>query len=540
MTQQRNLVPEKLDILVVGAGFSGLYMQIKAREAGFSSHVIEAGEGVGGTWYWNRYPGARCDIPSIEYSYSFSPELEKEWHWSERYAAQPEIRRYLEHVAERFDLARDISFATRMATAHWNEASADWSVETDRGDVLTARYVVLATGALSKPKVPDLPGLENFAGTILHSATWDDKTETRGKRIAVFGTGSSGIQMIPQLAKAAGTLTVFQRTPNFAVPANNHPLTPEDLASAAEDLPEKREAARHSPLGFFKGSRPGSAKAQTPADRARRFEEQWGAGTTGMLLSYEDLLFDEESNGHAAQFIRDKIAAIVKNPDKVRKMSPTAYPLGARRMCSEIGFYETMGQDHVALVDVREDPVVEITADTIVTKDGRYPVDIITFATGFDACVGTIKAIDIRGRDGASLSEEWDEGPRAYLGLAVAGFPNLFTVTGPGSPSVLSNVVVSIEQHVEWIAGCLTDLRARGNATIEADAQAEQDWMAHADEVAHQTLFPLADSWYKGRTRDGREVFMPYVGGVGAYRAKCDEVARAGYAGFTIREGVTA
>ena len=535
----RNPIPEKLDVLVVGAGFTGLYMQLKLREAGFTSHVVEAASGVGGTWYWNRYPGCRCDIPSIDYSYSFSPELEQEWRWSERYAPQPEIRSYLEHVAERFDLNRDITLDTRVTSARWDEARAEWTVETDHDDVITARFVVLGTGSLSKPKDPDLPGLDKFKGDILRTATWDDSVDLVGKRIAIFGTGSTGIQAIPQLSAIASRLTVFQRTPNYAVPASNREMSDEEFSASTANLPEMRETARHSPFGFPGEILPGAAKADDPAARQQRFEQQWNAGTTGMLLSYEDLLFDEESNQLAAQFVRDKIASIVKDPDKVRKMSPE-YPLGSRRMCSEIDFYETMADENIELVDVREDPVVEVTADEIVTRNGRYPVDAIVFATGFDACVGAIKAIDIRGKGGVSLREEWENGPRAYLGLAVAGFPNLFTVTGPGSPSVLSNMVVSIEQHVEWIARCLEDMRARGAATIEADPAAEQAWMEHAHEIADMTVFPKANSWYKGRTKDGRDVFMPYVGGVGAYRAKCDEVAAAGYEGFTLGETVVA
>ena len=536
---ERNPIPAELDVLVVGAGFTGLYMQLKLREAGFASHVVEAGSGVGGTWYWNRYPGARCDIPSVEYSYSFSPELEREWRWSERYAAQDEILRYLEHVADRFDLMPGITFDTRVTSARWNEAEANWTVETDLGDTITARFVVLGTGALSRPKLPDLPGLESFGGDILHTATWDSSVPLEGKRIAIFGTGSSGIQAIPELARVASQLTVFQRTPNYAVPANNRDMSDEEFAAANATLREDREAARQSPLGFFGAPQPGAAKAQSEEARSERFEQQWGAGTAGMLMAYEDLLFDEESNSYAAGFIRDKIASLVGNPDKVRKMSPD-YPLGSRRMCSEIGFYETMARGDVTLVDVREDPVVDFAADEVITEGGRYPADILVLATGFDACVGAIKAIDIHGRDGISLRKEWEMGPRCYLGLAVSGFPNLFTVTGPGSPSVLSNVVISIEQHVEWIVRCLSDMRERGAATIEADADAEQAWMEHSNEVAHMTLFPRADSWYKGRTRDGREVFMPYVGGVGTYRAKCDEIAEAGYQGFALGEPVTA
>jgi cyclohexanone monooxygenase len=520
-------------VIVVGAGFTGLYMQHKLRQEGFTSHVIEAGSGVGGTWYWNRYPGCRCDIPSIDYSYSFDPELEREWRWTERYATQPEIRAYLEHVAERYDLNRDITLDTRVTSARWNEAAQNWTVETDMGDTVTAKFVVLGTGSLSKPKMPDLPGLENFKGKVLQTAIWDDSVNLSGKRVAIFGTGSTGIQAIPQLAAMSGSLTVFQRTPNYAVPASNYDLSDEAFDEAISGIRAARDKARHSPFGFPGDILPGSAKEASEDERSERFEQQWNAGTTGMLMSYEDLLFDEESNEHAANFVRGKIASLVGDPDKVRKLSPE-YPLGSRRMCSEIDFYETMGRDDITLVDVREDPVVEITADEIVTQNGRYAVDAIVFATGFDACVGAIKAIDIHGAGGVSLNDEWEMGPRTYLGLAIAGFPNLFTVTGPGSPSVFSNMVVSIEQHVEWIADTLVDMRTRGLNTIDAEPDAEKAWMDHADDIANHTLIPRTPSWYKGRTKDGREVFMPYLGGVGAYRAKCDEIREAGYEGFVL------
>lgn len=522
------------DVIVVGAGFSGLYLLHKLREKGFDVAVIEAGSNVGGTWFWNRYPGARCDIPSIEYSYSFAPELEKEWRWTERYAAQPEILRYLEWVADRLDLRSGIRFDTRVTAAKWDGDARIWRATLDSGDVLEARHVVMATGCLSAPKLPEWPGIERFGGTIMHTGHWDSRVDLAGKRVAVVGTGSSGVQAIPQIAKVAAHVTVFQRTPNFAVPASNRPLDDAEVARVKAQLPELREGARQSALGWFDGPREGSAKATDAAARAQRFEEQWNAGTTGLLLAFEDLLVDEESNALAAQFARDKIAALVKDPEKVRKLTPQGFPIGSRRLCSEIGFYEAMNRDNVDLVDVREDPVVNVTADAIVTQDGRHPVDVIVFATGFFAMTGAISAIDVRGEGGLSLAEEWADAPRSYLGLAVAGFPNLFTVTGPGSPSVLSNVVVSIEQHVEWIADCLSALRDRGATRIEAQPQAETAWMEHANEVAHMTLFPRSASWYQGRTRDGRMVFMPYVGGVGAYRARCDEVAAQGYAGFAL------
>ena len=526
--------PAPLDALVVGAGFAGLYMLHRLRDAGFSVQVVEAGSGVGGTWYWNRYPGARCDIPSIEYSYSFSPELERDWRWTERYAAQPEILAYLDHVADRFDLRRDIIFDSYVTAASWDDEQAAWHVEIDGQKAIVARHLILATGALSAPKTPDLPGLERFAGQILHTARWDETVPLAGRHVALFGTGSSGIQVLPQLAATAAAVTVFQRTPNFAVPAGNRPLGDEERAALEPQLPNLRAAARQSPLGWFDGPGPGSAKADDDAGRARRFGDYWAGGTTGLLRAYEDLLFDEESNAYAAAFARAKIGELVSDPETARKVTPTGYPIGSRRLCSEIGYFDALNRRNVAVVDVREEPVVAVTDHAIVTDRGTYRADAIVFATGFDACIGAIKAIDIRGREGRTLIAEWADGPRSLLGLAVAGFPNLFTITGPGSPSVLSNVVVSIEQHVDWIADCLVYLRERSATTIEADAGAERDWMEHADAVAHQTLFPRANSWYQGRTPDGRQVFMPYVGGVGAYRAKCDEVAAAGYAGFAV------
>jgi cyclohexanone monooxygenase len=523
-----------IDTLIVGAGFSGLYMLHKLRQEGFTAQVVEKASGVGGTWFWNRYPGARCDIPSIEYSYSFDPQLEQDWNWTERYAAQPEILAYLEHVAERFDLMRDISLNTLVTSARWDDSRGRWLVETDGGDSYDAQFLVLATGALSQPKAPDIPGLENFEGDVLYTAQWDDSVDLAGKNIAHFGVGSSGIQAVATMAEYAGQLTVFSRTPNFAVPANNRPLDKGEVAEAKASYPAIREAARHSPFGFAAELGPGGAKEFDASAREERLEQKWNAGTTGLLTAFEDLLFDPESNEYAADFARRKIAEAVKDPETARKLTPQGYPLGSRRMCSEIGFYEAMNRDNVTLVDVREEPVETVTADAVVTSAGSYPADAITIATGFDACVGAIRAIDIRGRGGRSIAEEWDNGPRAYLGLAVEGFPNMFTITGPGSPSVLSNVVVSIEQHVEWIARCMVDMREGGTQVIEATPEAEAAWMEHANEIAHQTLFPKANSWYQGQTKDGRQVFMPYVGGVGAYRQKCDEVAANGYEGFAL------
>lgn len=523
-----------LDALVVGAGFAGLYQQIKLREGSFTSKIVEAGSGVGGTWFWNRYPGARCDIPSMEYSYSFDPALEQEWNWTERYAAQPEILRYIEHVADRYDLMRDIACNTRVTAAAWDEGRGRWTVETDTGETYDVQFLILATGALSEPKGIALPGLETFAGPVLYTARWDDSVDLAGKAVCHFGTGSSGIQAVATMADYAGHLTVFQRTPSYAVPANNRPLEPGEQVAVKASYQQMRALARQSPLGFAAPPHPGKAREFAPEDRAQRLEEAWNAGTTGLLNAFEDLLFDEVSNGQAAAFARDKIAATVADPGKARSLTPH-YPLGSRRLCSEIGFFEAFNRPNVDLVDVRQDPVVAVEADAVVTASGaRHRADAITVATGFDACTGAIRAIALTGRGGQRMADEWADGPRAYLGLTVAGFPNLFAITGPGSPSVLSNVIVSIEQHVEWVARCLADMKQAGKTVIEADADAEQAWMHHVDEVAQTTLFPRADSWYMGRTRDGGQVFMPYVGGVGSYRARCDAVREAGYEGFVL------
>jgi cyclohexanone monooxygenase len=525
-----------LDALVAGAGFSGLYMLHSLREKGFDVRIAEAAGDVGGTWFWNRYPGARCDVPSVEYSYSFSPELEQEWRWTERYAAQPEILRYLNHVADRFDLRRDILFDTRVEAASWDDSTRRWRIRTGTGS-LDARFLILATGNLSVPRLPEWRGIERFGGQVLHTAQWPEYADLTNKRVGLVGTGSSGVQAIPQIAAVAATLTVFQRTPSFVVPASNGPLLPQESAQLRAKLPQLREEARHSPLGFFQKVRgTGPAKAADAGERRRVLEASWNSGPAGLLLAFEDLLTDEESNAVAAEFAREKIAALVKDSGTAKRMTPQGYPIGARRLVSEIGFFEAMNRPNVQLVDVREDPVVEVTGDAVVTSQREYQLDALVFATGFYAMTGAATAIDISGREGRVLKEEWADGPRSYLGLCVAGFPNLFTITGPGSPSVLSNVVLSIEQHVEWISECVQYLRRRGAAVIEASDEAESAWMSHVDAIAHKTVFPKANSWYQGRTREGRSVFMPYVGGVGSYRATCEAIARKNYEGFIISD----
>ena len=525
-----------LDAIVVGAGFAGLYMLHRLREAGCSARILEAASGVGGTWFWNRYPGARCDVESMEYSYSFSDDLQQEWVWPERYGTQPEILRYLEHVAQRFDLLGDIRFDTRVTSAVWDQASDCWLIGTDAGESYTARCCVMATGNLSVPKLPDWPGMEGFEGRVYHTGNWPrTPVDLAGRRVAVVGTGSSGIQVIPQIARAAGAVVVFQRMPNFAVPANNRPLDEERQREVRARYDTLREQARNSFLGFFNPGSARSAIADDDEQRRQVFEESWAVGGPALLLSYGDLLVDEQANAAAADFVRSKIRALIADPASAEKMVPHGYPIGARRLCIEIGYYDAINQAHVTLVDVRASPVVEVTAGAIRTATATFDIDALVLATGFHAMVGALDRIDVRGRDGRSLKAEWQDGPRAYLGLMTEGFPNLFMITGPGSPSVLSNMVVSIEQHVEWIVDCLAALRSNGDAVIEPLAEAEDAWMEHVDAVAQGTLFPRAESWYHGKTRAGRKVFMPYVGGVGSYRQHADAIAKAGYEGFTTR-----
>jgi cation diffusion facilitator CzcD-associated flavoprotein CzcO/acetyl esterase/lipase len=537
----RELGRRHFDAIVVGAGFAGLYALHRLRSAGLSVRVFEQGDGVGGTWYWNRYPGARCDIESMDYSYSFSEELEQDWEWSERYPAQPEILRYLNHVADRFELRRDIELDTRVALARYDEARAEWDVTTQDGARYSATYCIMASGCLSTPHRPAIEGLDDFEGDWYHTARWpQDGVELAGKRVGVIGTGSTGIQLIPQVAEQAQHLFVFQRTPNFSMPAHNRPLDPEVRRAIKAEYGERRRLSRES-LSGVPSSHPGalsqrSALAVAPEERARVYEQGWAnGGIGGITLAFNDIVVNAEANGTAADFVRDKIRAIVRDPATAAALCPTTHPIGTKRICVDTDYYETYNRDNVTLVDVRSDPIVRLTPRGIATASAEYALDVIVFATGFDAITGAVLDIDVRGRDGRRLKDKWSNGPRTYLGLATAGFPNLFLVTGPGSPSVLSNMVLSIEQHVDWIADCIGHLRAHGLATIEATPDAEDEWVAHVNEVAEATLFPRAGSWYLGANIPGKpRVFMPYLGGVGNYRTRCDGVARNGYEGFSV------
>ncbi len=525
------------DVIVIGAGISGLYMLYRLRELGLSGRVFERGSGVGGTWFWNRYPGARCDVESLDYSYSFSPELEQEWEWTERFPTQAEILRYLNHVADRFDLRRDIQLNTTISAAHYAPDAQCWSVTTAEGEAFTARYCIMAVGCLSSVNEPNFEGLDSFRGRWYQTSRWPDEgVDFRGQRVGCIGTGSTGIQAIPQIARQAEHLFVFQRTPNFSIPARNAPLDPESQRQVKATYAERRQRARLSRAGLAIDPPTRGALDDAPDQRLRVFEEGWRRGGPGSVNgTYNDLLTSIEANHTVAEFVRGKIREIVHDPVVAACLMPVDYPFGTKRVCIDIDYFETYNRDNVTLVDLRRDPIEAVTATGICTRATEYALDSLVFAIGFDAMTGPLFDIDIRGRDGTPLRDKWGAGPRTYLGVATAGFPNLFLITGPGSPSVLSNMLVSIEQHVEWIADCLRYLGERGVACIEAEVEAEDAWVAHVNEVAHRTLYPQANSWYMGANIPGKpRIFMPYVGGVGAYRSKCDEVARQGYAGFSV------
>jgi len=523
----------ELDAVVVGAGFAGLYMLHRLRGLGLSVRVFEAGSGIGGTWYWNRYPGARCDIESLEYSYQFSEELQQEWQWSERYATQPEILRYLEHVADRFDLRRDIVLSTRVLATRFDEASARWTVETDRGSV-SARFCILATGCLSSTNTPRFPGLERFAGATYHTGRWPHEgVDFSGQRVGVIGTGSSAIQSIPLIAEQARRLYVFQRTPNYSIPAHNAPLDPGYVKQVKEDYVGFRQRAAQLPFGANFPLNLQSALQAGPEERASEYEARWRQGGLGFLTTYFDLILDRAANETAAEFVRRKIRGIVRDPAVAEKLAPKQV-IGCKRLCVDTDYYASFNRPNVTLVDVSDVPIEEILPGGLRTARERFDLDAIVFATGFDAMTGAALAIDIRGEGGRSLREKWAEGPRTYLGLGTAGFPNLFLITGPGSPSVLSNMVPSIEQHVDWIADCIAWLRAQGHARIAATPAAEDTWVAHVNDVANLTLYPTCNSWYLGANVPGKpRVFMPYLG-FPPYVQKCNEVASRGYEGFAV------
>lgn len=525
--------------MIIGAGFAGLYAHYLLRQQGLQVVGFDAAGDVGGTWWWNRYPGARCDIESRDYSYSFSPEVEQEWTWSERYASQPEILRYLSFVADKFDLRRDIHFDTRVTSVHWDDERDEWEIGIDRHSAIRARFAVMASGCLSSSRVPDFPGLDTFTGRVLQTARWPhEPVELAGQRVAVIGTGSSGVQSIPLIAEQAERLTVFQRTPSFALPAMNRALTPDEVAGFKATYRDHRAATRASHGGLLNPGGSGQpALSASPEERDDAYTAAWGEGALFSVLScYSDIMIDKEANETAAEFIRGRIRTVVEDPRVAETLSPRTYPFGAKRACLDTNYYATYNRPNVELVDLRAEPIEQVTATGVRTSARAYPVDVLVFATGFDAITGPLLAMDIRGWDGLALREAWAEHPDCYLGVSIAGFPNLFTITGPGSPSVLVNMAASIEQHVEWVAAAIAYVNLRGFATIEAQAEDQQKWMGHVAEMADFTLWPRAESWYTGANVPGKpRRFMPYIAGMQAFRQVCDEVVADGYRGFALR-----
>ncbi len=537
---------EQFDAIIVGAGAAGLCMLHRLRGLGMNVTVIEAGDGVGGTWYWNRYPGARCDVTSVEYSFSFSKELEQEWNWSELMAPQPEIEQYMNHVADRFDLRRDIRFNTRVTNADWDDGSQSWSVKTDRGDTYVSRFCIMATGCLSSPIKPDIKGIDSFKGQSIQTSMWPkDGVELEGKRVALIGTGSSGVQSTPEIAKIAKQLTVFQRTPTYTWPSMNRPLTPDDIAKVKSNYSAMRETQRSSRVGIsgtFNGAllEPPTAKLMDLSEEERRAGlEQFGFGVTRM---FADIATDMEANSIARDMYAEMVRRVVTDPETAEALTPTDYPIGCKRSVVDQDYFITFNRPNVKLVDLRKEPFEEVTEKGIRTSEGEYEFDIIVYATGFDAMTGALLKMNITGHNGRPLAEKWAAGPRNYLGLMAQDFPNLFTITGPGSPSVLSNMLVSIEQHVDWITDCLSYLKAHDKNVIEPTLEAEDGWVDHVNTVADGTMYtaPSCNSWYLGANVPGKtRQFMPYIGGVGTYRQKCDEVASNGYEGFVLTEAAS-
>ncbi|WP_352583577.1 NAD(P)/FAD-dependent oxidoreductase [Mesorhizobium sp. M0088] len=527
---------ESCDVLIVGAGFAGMYMLHLARRLGLSAVVVETASGVGGTWFWNRYPGARCDVESMQYSYSFSEELQQEWHWSERYASQPEILAYANYVAIKFDLLRDVKFNTRVMRADFQEEESRWLVSTDQGTQYRAKWCVMATGCLSAAQTPNILGLETFKGGIYHTGNWPHEgVALSGQNVGVIGTGSSGIQVIPELAKQANHLYVFQRTPNFSIPARNRAMDADYENSWKKNYAERRALARSMPAGILSQFGDKSALAVSAEERRQEYERRWAAGGTSFMAAYPDLLRNAEANDTAAEFVREKIRQAVQDPMVAEPLVPVDHPIGAKRICADTNYFETFNRENVTLVDIRANPIRDISPGGVTAGSDFYELDSLVLATGFDAITGALNKIEIVGRQGLALTEKWRDGPKTFLGLMSTGFPNLFIVTGPGSPSVLTNVIVAIEDNVKWIAECIAYLIDVDAEYIEATASAEETWMEEVRKTAEGTLYIQAKSWYLGVNVPGKPaVFMPYVGGLPTYQKICDDVANEGYRGFSI------
>ena len=523
-----------VDVVVVGAGFSGLYLLYRLRKAGFSTRVFERGGDVGGTWYWNRYPGARCDVESLQYSYSFDEQLQQDWHWPEKFSAQPDILAYANHVADRFNLKKDIEFNIEVKASWFDENLKTWKITTNTGEEINAQYFIMATGCISTTQIPNIKGLSDYVGNTFHTGDWPhEEVDFSGQSIAVIGTGSSGIQSIPVLAKQAKKLTVFQRTPNYSIPSQNEPMTKKYERSWKDVYSERRKEMRYSAHGSLKDLNDVPALSVDEDQRQELYTKRWAIGGTGFLGSFNDLLTNADANYTAAEYVRQQIKRVVKDKETAEILCPRSYPIGTKRICIDTGYFETYNRENVKLVDISKKPIQRLVADGIIVDDQLYAFDSIIFATGFDAMTGSIFNVDIKGRDGLALKEKWNAGPKTYLGLMSASFPNLFMITGPGSPSVKSNMIMSIEQHVDLVIETLLSMRRKGLSVVEPELEAENKWVDHVQEVANKTLFPQANSWYMGANIPGKaRLFMPYIGGVGAYREICEEIVANNYKGF--------
>ena len=532
------------DAVIIGGGFAGLYMLHRLRQIGLSARAVESGNGVGGTWYWNRYPGARCDAESLVYSYSFNTEIEQKWEWSERYSTQAEILEYIEHVAKELDLNKHISLNTRVISAMFDENLKQWNIETDNGDKLVGQFCIMATGCLSVPSIPEINGLDSFLGPIYYASQWPhEKIDFNGKKVGIIGTGSSAIQAIPEIAKETEHLTVFQRTANYSVPANNRPLDADVVKGFKAEYPAHRKHERLGTISGFGGLELPLKEALITTQAAEGLsdeavqsvlEEYWQVGGARFQAAFTDALTNERTNQLFGNFIKDKIRSIVNDRETAEVLCPNSHPFGTKRICVDTNYFETFNRDNVTLVDIKASPISCINETGLETKDRKYHFDELILATGFDAMTGALNKIDIVGRGGQTLFDKWSEGPRSYLGLQVEGFPNLFTITGPGSPSVLSNMLISIEQHVEWVSDLIKSMLDEEYRVVEAEKASEDRWVEHVNEVANATMYPKGGSWYLGANIPGKpRIFMPYAAGVGQYRELCDKVRDNEYEGFT-------
>jgi cyclohexanone monooxygenase len=523
-----------VDVVIVGAGFSGLYLLHRTRKQGFSTRCFERGDGVGGTWYWNRYPGARCDVESMQYSYGFDDDLQQEWEWPEKFSGHADIRAYADHVTDRFDLRQHIDFETEVRAAHYDEATKRWNIETNSGEKVSAKHFVMAGGCISTAQIPKFEGLDDYKGKTYHTGRWPhEPVSFKGMRVAVIGTGSSAIQAIPVIAQEAAHLTVFQRQANFTIPSRNHKMTPEYADTWKVDYPEKRKEMRQMPNGVIRELNNKSALAVSEEERLATYEERWKQGGSGFLGAFNDIMTDNAANDTMAEFVRNKIRATVKDPVAAEILCPTTHPIGTKRLCVDTNYYETYNRDNVELLDISQSPIDSLTAKGLNAVGREFEFDAIVFATGFDAMTGTLFNVDIKGRGGLELKKKWEAGPRTYLGLMTERFPNMFMITGPGSPSVKSNMITSIEQHVDLVADTIIHMRDHGLEVMEPELQAEDEWVDHVQVVAYKTLFPQANSWYMGANIPGKpRLFMPYIAGVGSYRKTCEEMVAGGYKGF--------